>query len=491
MAVTPINPNCAVFLDSQRLSDVRDDHDPTALSGLVPLSPISITWGPEHPWDDLEPSVLSMRFLDADHAYSGNQRALTGRRLTVRPDYANPFPAFAMFDGFISSVSAEETDRGSILTVKASSRLLNLLRDKRQGPANGLSPAYQNKGYQWLASDFYGAVSQRLIDAGYTGSTIASAMYGAPRPAADPISVFDILRDSRTTSGATSGTYQLNVDMCMFDDYRDTNMKVVPWVFVSRMMQTRLLVCTGSRLLVQRGTEYTDHRDSIGIIRAKYLALPDTTELSASDQYTAVQVSYYHRTYTNASATDAQRQTEATYWTYSKDGQRTVSVPNAVTDAPNILSLDLNWCEYSDAPSQVANIDFSPALKSLSEYNARTKLPELTLYGDAPVHQMHLDSLPHVIQILGSKFEADYPATHGSWLILGGEITYDSKRRKSPWAHRLRLFPVPPNPSAPAPPTCRDWRVQIDGNIDYTSADWDFGACRYIDIISPNNIDGA
>lgn len=491
MSTPPINQRCAVYLDSQRLATVRDDSDTTAMNGLVPLSPISIMWGPEHPWDDLEPSVLSMRFLDADHAYSGNQRSLTGRRLTVRPDDSGPFPAFAMFDGFISSSSAEETAKGSIVTVKASSRLLNLLRDTRQGPANGLTPVYQNNGYQWSTANFYDAVSQRVADAGYAGSTLESAMYGAPRPAADPISVFSIIRDSRTTKNAPSTTYQLNVDMCMFDDYRDNNTALVPWLFVARMVQPRLLVCTGSRLLVSRSGTYTDHRDSIGVIRAKYLALPDKPELSASEQYTAVQVSYYHRTYTNSTATDDQRRTEATYWTYSKDGQRTVAVPGAVTDAPNTLSLDLNWCEYSDAPSQVANIDFSPALASLSEYNARTNLPDLTLYGDAPVHQIHLDSRPHVIQILGSQYEADYPGTHGSWLILGGEITYDSTRRKSPWAHRLRLFPVPPNPSAPPPPTCRDWSLQIDANINYTSADWDFGACRYIDIMSPNNIDGA
>jgi hypothetical protein len=490
MATAPLPADCSVFLDSVKLDNVRQQSAAGTLSGLIPLSPLTIDWGVEHPWDDLTPSVLTMRFLDADGTYSANQRSMVGRRLTVRPDYSDPFPCFAMFDGFINEVSAEESKHGSIISVKASSRLLNLLRDTRQGPATGLTPLYQNKGYQWISNNFYGDVLQRTQDAGYQVNNLQFAMYGAPRNANDKISVFELLRESRTLKDSGATNYRLSLALCMFDDYRSVDVANVPGIAVTEQLDDKLLYCTGDRLLVKSGSsEYTDARDSIRVIRAKYLALPDNPELAASQQYTQLSYTYYHRSLTNSNATDAQRQTEATYWTYAKDGMRTVNVPGAVTDAPNTLSFDINWVEYDSGASNARGIDVSGALDMLREYNGRINLPELTLYGDAPVHQIHMDTSVHPIIITGSKYEESSPGTHGSWLVIGGELTYDAKRRKSPWAHKLRLFPLPPNPAAPPPPTCLDWYNWIDADVTYPAADWDFGACRYIDVMASNSID--
>lgn len=131
----PLPEGCHIFLDLRQLPEAQDGSD-----DLVPLSPFTIEWGVEKPWDETNPAVLNITLIDQGGRYSKSANGLMGHRLTARPAWElqgtyNESPlCFALFDGYVTDVQMLDHDGGrNRIKLTASDRIYILRTDCPQG----------------------------------------------------------------------------------------------------------------------------------------------------------------------------------------------------------------------------------------------------------------------------------------------------------------------------------------------------------------------
>ena len=113
----PLPEGCHIFLDLRQLPEAQDGSD-----DLVPLSPFTIEWGVDNPWDETNPAVLNITLIDQGGRYSKSANGLMGHRLTVRPAWElqgtyNESPlCFALFDGYVTDVQMLDHDAAAIVS---------------------------------------------------------------------------------------------------------------------------------------------------------------------------------------------------------------------------------------------------------------------------------------------------------------------------------------------------------------------------------------
>lgn len=472
----PIAETARVFLDLTILPFSAD-----GTGRLVAVSPFTIKWGQSAPWDDPTPAVLSITLLDTDGRYSSRIGSLLGSRITVQPNWSNVDKPtdWAVFDGFITDVSLVADEPPYRISVTASDRMYVLQTDTAQQPNVGLSATFKGKGYQWWLIGTNTVVTDRLKANGIEQALFGYNNYPVPREANERVRLTDVMHGKIVRR--VDDAYILCANQPMYVHCWNN---VGPTFVMLPVEFSALTILTGAQIVREDGVNI--NRD-IQTLDAAECRIDPAAELSGPDDYyTQLEVRYYHRSLTSANATDDQRQQEATYYTFNQDGSRTERVAGTLREGENVLTLDIEWCEYPDnADSLVSAIDFTPTMDMLRESNVRVRLPSITVYSESDVAQQLFEPSPNVVQIIGSRYEDINPQTHGAWLTLGGTITYDAASRHGHWASELNLYPLHSTAAASATPTVADM-ADIDADT-FASADWKLGALRYVTDCKPSS----
>jgi len=480
MTVTssPIAEGCRVYIDFDPLPFAGDG------SGrLVALSPFTIEWGQSAPWESPTPAVLSITLLDADGKYSASVGSLVGRRITIRPTWAGDGKPtdYAVFDGFITSATLTANETPYRIALNASDRMYVLLTDTAQQPNVGLSDAAYGKGWQWWLIGTTSVVTDRLKANGIEQTYYNYSSYAVPRPANEKVKLADVIRAKFTRMAADGTTYRLCANQPMYVHCWND---VGPTFVMQPVEWDSLTILTGARMVRGDGINVTRDRETLD---AAHCVIDADAELSApEDIYTQLQINYCHRSLTNANATDAQRQQESTYYSFDRDGARLVRIDGAARDGENVLSLDIEWCEYPNETGSTASaIDLTPTIDMLRESNSRLRLPSITVRSLSGIDRCNFAPMPRRLQIIGSKYEAVNDKTHGAWLVLGGTITYDASGRHGRWTHKMNLYPLHSTAAASATPTVADM-ARLDEDT-FGEADWKIGALRYVTDCKPSS----
>lgn len=471
----PIAEAVRVFLDFDPMPFAAD-----GTGRLVALSPFSIEWGQSAPWDAPTPAVLSITLLDTDGKYSDHVGSLVGRRITVQPAWNNATKPtdWAVFDGFITDVSLVANETPYRISVTASDRMYVLQNDTAQQPNTGVSPAYQGKGYQWWLIGTNTVISDRLKADGIEQVFYSYRNYPIPQAASDRVKLTDMIR-GKIVRGSTDDGFTLYANQPMYVHCWNN---IGPTFVMQPVEWTALAILTGAQIVRADGVDINTDNQTLD---AAVCHIDANAELSATDDYyTQLEVRYSHRSLTNANATEAQRQQEATYYTFNQDGARLVRVDGSARDGENVLTIDVEWCEYeTTAESLVSSIDLTPTVDMLREANARVRLPNVTVYSGSGAAQELFRPAPWPVQIIGSRYESINPQTHGAWLILGGTITYDATERRGHWASELALYPLHSTAAASATPTISAM-TRMDADT-FAAGDWKLGALRYVTDCKP------
>lgn len=472
----PLPEGCHIFLDLHQLPETQDGSD-----DLVPLSPFTIEWGVEKPWDETNPAVLNITLIDQGGRYSKSANGLMGHRLTVRPAWElqgtyNESPlCFALFDGYVTEVQMLDHDGGrNRIKLTASDRIYILRTDCRKGPNDG-TDAQAARGYQWwLQGSMHDTLKRWVNFDGIPAFDITYDTFSTPPKASERHSFMDFCE--RKVTRQIDGKYKFEVDRLFFMAYQDRRADQVPQFRDMRAYWDTDIILTGPTIVLgDYGTNLNDDYRTPSASRVIIDA--DPTLDSAGDYYTQVEMKYAHRGLTNPGATAAEQAQAATTYEFNVDGSRVAQISTQTRNGETCLSIEAEWTEYpSNAASSAASIDMSRAVNAIAESNNRVRLPELTFRGDK-MEQRHLYCRPDVYLFPGSRFDATAPATTGAWCAIGGTLTYDVTGKKSRWTHRVHVWPARNRKSGK--PTCADMK-KLTSTATFKEADWVLGALRHV-----------
>jgi hypothetical protein len=458
---------CYVFLDMRELPQHPDGSD-----NIVPLSPITITWGNDKPWETPTPSVLTMDFFDPTGRVSMESNKLNGHRLTVNPwtNRRNEPVCFAVFDGYITDVKIN----GRKITVTASDRLYILATDVRQGPNWG-TDASTARGYQWWTQ---GSLDDKekgwsKYD-GLNDVSISYSSFAVPFEASERVSFLDLYVRRKTIKRA-DGAYELHIARPIYVNLQGEP-EAVPRLSADYDVIDPTLRLLGATIENNNGTDISSGEDP-SIIPASTVEVPvHPSFTSPDDVYTQLEIKYFHRGLTNPGATAAQTEEAATKYTFTQDGARLVRVDESNRDGETVLSLDIAWTEYPSNPDSTASkIDMNIARKTLQELNTRVRLPNVTFQNDRNDERLFYPR-PSRLCFIGSQYERTIPLTHGWWTQINGKLVYDATRKSGRWRHTVGLLPVI---SSGSEPTFGDLQ-QLNSEATFSEANWILGATRYI-----------
>lgn len=473
-----IAEGCRVYINLAQLPDTPD-----GTGRLVPLSPVSVQWGQTNPWDSPTPAVLTLSMLDTDGLYSSHVGSLIGQRITVRPtwtDSSKPTDG-AVFDGFITDATLIADTHPYHITVTASDRMYVLQLDTTPQANYGLENDYIGKGYQWWLQGTNTIINDRLKANGITDSRYSYSTYSLPYPLMDKVSLVEVMRKLMTQQTGDTRALYLNRPL-----YVSTWNHTGPTFYMTNLAWDHGLVLTGASIYAVLGTDAENINDYSWVLDAGACRIDEDAELATtSDYYTQLEVTYAHRTLTNANATVDQRKQEATYYTFTRDGSRVVRVDGAGREGENVLTIDITWTEYdSNEDSDVSDIDMTHAVDLLRIANQRVRLPTVTVKSSADVAQQIFAPWPRTLLILNSKYESDVPATHGPWLAISGTVTYDAADPDGHWTAQMTLYPLQYSTDAVAAEPPVSAMADIDPDT-FADADWKLGALRYVSECKP------
>lgn len=462
-SATRLPETCRVFLDLSPLPFQPDGTD-----ALVALSPFTIEWGVNSPWDATTPNVLKITLLDQGDRFSRSADLIMGHRITIAPEWGNTESAinFCMFDGYVTDVKILDDAHGrNRLNVTASDRLYILKTDCRKGPTTNTDDSIA-KGWQWWIQGTADAtLTQWLKFDGINGWWFPYRTYPAPFPAEDRKSFIDWAERQKTRN--VNGKYQFEIDRVLFITYQDADSTKIPSFEAIYLRWSIDTVLTGPR--VRAGDDNTDITvDSRYADAGNVIIDPDPTLSAADDYYTQVEAKFYHR----GDSTSGYKTVE-----FNQDGSNVTQIEQATRNGESCLSVDVDWTEYdSQTESKFSGVDKTLAINTIRESNRRVRLPEVTFRGDR-FSQLFMYCRPRVFTFIGSRFERRAPATHGAWACIGGTLTYDVTNRKSHWTHKVRLFPAVS--TASTAPTCSDMR-KLTSTATFADCNWKIGALRYV-----------
>lgn len=472
----PLPEGCHIFLDLRQLPEAQDGSD-----DLVPLSPFTIEWGVEKPWDETNPAVLNITLIDQGGRYSKSANGLMGHRLTVRPAWElqgtyNESPlCYALFDGYVTDVQMLDHDGGrNRIKLTASDRIYILRADCRKGPNDG-TDAQAARGFQWWLQGIVDATLKRWLNFdGIPAYDITYNTFSTPPKASDRHSFMDFCE--RKVTRQIDGKYSFEVDRMFYMSYQDASAAKVPQFRDIRAFWNTDVILTGPTIVLGDGS--TTINDDYRTPAASRIIIDARPTLeSASDYYTQVEMKYAHRGLTNPGATAAEQEQAATMYEFNYDGSRVAQIATQTRNGETCLSIEADWTEYpTNSASSAASIDMSRAVAALAESNNRVRLPELTFRGDK-MEQRHMYCRPEVYLFPGSRFDASAPATTGAWCVIGGTLTYDVAGKKSRWTHRVRVWPA--RNLKTGKPTCADMK-KLTSTATFKEADWILCALRHV-----------
>ena len=380
----PLPEGCHIFLDLRQLPEAQDGSD-----DLVPLSPFTIEWGVEKPWDETNPAVLNITLIDQGGRYSKSVNGLMGHRLTVRPawelqgTYDESPLCFALFDGYVTDVEMLAHDGGrNRIKLTASDRIYILRTDCRKGPNDG-TDAQAARGYQWwLQGSMHDTLKRWLNFDGIPAFDITYDTFSTPPKASERHSFMDFCE--RKVTRQIDGKYNFEVDRLFFMAYQDARADQVPQFRDMRAYWDTDIILTGPTIVLgDYGTNLND--DYRTPAASRVIIDADPTLESAADYYTQVEMKYAHRGLTNPGATAVEQAQAATTYEFTVDGSRVAQIATQTRNGETCLSIEAEWTEYpSNAASSAASIDMSRAVNAIAESNNRVRLPELTFRGATP-----------------------------------------------------------------------------------------------------------
>lgn len=477
MNASPIPEDCRIFLDGEPLPLAPDGS-----SSLVALSPFSISWGVERPWDDPTPAVLTLRLVDQAGLFTKSSGKLQGHRITVQPTWSVSYPSpvcYCVFDGFVTQVSIDAASSSrQTLTVTASDRLYILRTDRRKGPTDGTT-AQAARGFQWwMQGSIAATISRWLAFDGIRSNEMPFSNFSAPLESSVTASFVDWAK--RLLTRKPDGKYVLDAGRLFAVTYQSDSTEQVPCLTARSYWWDVELVLMGPSIVT--GDDGTNIRDDWRVLDAADIIIDSTATLSMpTDFYTQLEFKYCHRGLTNPGASQDQQAQAATTYTFTHDGSRTTQIETASREGDSALSLEADWTEYPNTPESLASaIDMSPAISQIRESNRRLRIPTPTLRSDR-VSQLSIFPRPFVFIPINSRYERSSPSTHGAWLAAGGTLTYDSTSSKGRWSHELKLFPAY-STVLDKSPTCLQMK-ELDSSASFADCDWTIGALRYITTI--------
>lgn len=473
---TPMPEGCHILLNLRQLPETPDGSD-----DLVPLSPFTIQWGVDKPWDKTNPAVLNITLIDQKGRYSKSTRGLIGQRITVRPAWEllgihteSPL-CYALFDGYVTDVEMLDRHGGqNRIKITASDRIYILRTDRRKGPNTGTSDDFA-RGFQWWLQGNSTPVLERwLAFDGIPAFDIDYYAFEAPPKAVERHSFMDFC--DRKVTRSIEGRYCFEIDRLFYMSYQDSRAAAVPQFCDMRAYWDTDVILTGPTIVLGDGS--TTINDDFRTPAASRIIIDEKPTLKSADEYyTQVEFRYAHRGLTNPGATAQQQAQAATTYEFNYDGSRVSQISTQTRNGETCLSIEADWTEYpSNTNSDVSRIDMTRAVNALAESNSRVRLPELTFRGDK-MESRHMYCRPYVFLFPGSRFDTTLPATTGAWCVIGGTLTYDAKAKNSRWSHRVRVWPARNRKAGN--PTCADMK-RLASTATFQQADWMLGALRYV-----------
>lgn len=489
--------SCGVWLDARQLpvnaTDTSDD--------MVVLSPIEIAWGVSQPWDTPVAAVATLTLIDPKGRYAASVRALNGKRITIRPLYddwaystnaaaADNLAYYAVFDGYITEAKIDTSQSTPRIKITAADKLRNAARDTRQWPNSGIEAKYA-KGYQGWTIGTTNTISDRLKSVGIPYNIHSYSTYPVPYEATEKVSTIDMLSGIRTQLSGSRYYWRYSAPPYLSyfakDEFSAPTYSQYGFVYNPRFA----LVDGGTAYYVtienQNRTE-TPLTDSYMFIDAGKILCDKSAVMSVPQKITDLKLGFYHRTLTNSNATDDQRAQEATYYTWSQDGERLVTIEESTVAADkNILEFTTRWTDYT-GQTQFSSVDVSGLVDSIRESNQRIRLPEISMRSDKLQFASLFATAPKLFTFFASKFETINADTHGAWLSLGGTLAYDATRKKGRWTNTITdLWPLPDVIAQQSVwPTFADWR-QMSSADTFAQGTWKLGVLRYTNEVRKQN----
>lgn len=482
-----IAESCGIWMDGRQLpvtvAEASDD--------LVALSPIEISWGVSKPWDTPTAAVASLTLADPHGRYSKSLRALTGKRITIRPLYSDwtytaangndNLAYYAVFDGMITSAEIDMSHDIPRIKITAADRLRNAALDTRQWPNINID-ANRAKGYQGWQIGATSTVADRLKSIGIGGSTFSYTTFPVPYEKSESVSIIDFLSNiwTQTINGKLVWRYNAPPFLSYVPDdpftapvYRQYGHIYNPrFIQIDGGTATEIEIDNGVRTQTALG-KHSVHLDSMDIL------CDDSSTLSIPSKITDLKLAYFHRTLSNASATDSQRAQEDTYYTWSQDAERLVIVDDSSAADKTIQEFTTRWTDY-DNETKFASVDVSGLVESIQTSNRRIRLPEISFRSDKITNSKWYATKPNIFAPYANRFEPINADTHGAWLTLGGVLTYDAARQIGRWKNTItNLWPLPPAIAEQSQwPTFSDWEAMSSADT-FAQGSWKFGVLRY------------
>jgi len=468
----PIRETACIWLDGRVLPDRED------ITGLPSaLVPFTVEWGKKTPWDDPVPSVLRINLLDRSGEWSAKADSLRGHRISVG---TTPTSNFRLFDGFVTDCRAVALDRGGTrLEVTASDRLYIVATDTRQGPNSG---EWQKKGYQWAGSDFFTWLDQRMAQDGIVSAYYnVGSIHGRDFLASEQVSVLDVMKNRRTVQ--VNGVNTTRIDRVQY--VTTWNSDGAARLYSPFSDFGAKVYYMGSRVKAQdtpgSDESLVDVMDDQRFELARAATIGAGAQVTSNDQYFShVELRWYSQTLTNPGATQDEIDQAATYWTYTQDRSRLVEVDVASRDGASTLTIGMD--EITAEGSDPATFDVSKVVAAVRESNRRARLPAVTFHSKRCDNQYRfVPGTVKLMVILGSKYEARYPATHGAWLPINGTVTFDPNDRLGAWSNEMNLWPSFDS-SGTNTATVRAMKA-LGSGAQYFDANWPVGALRYVNAV--------
>lgn len=434
----------------------------------------TIRWGTSDPTQQPDPAVLSMQILDRDGSLAGDPSALNDAQIVIVKSaaplwqdindttaYATARGTWAQADNTLTMAQTDGTQppdplapvdyKGVItaggtvtrhgdawlISITASSRMLLLKRSQDQGPTS-TDPRYA--GLHWVTTPVarIGEIANRCQANGYPrpDQPIDMPSHVRAYDQQDTVSLLDLL--TRTTP-----TPALWYDVYMMSDAR------------SRLMQLRpahpATVTMSQTTGIIKATDDDTTLTAIdpGLIRdGDSLAIPSPRRgLTINSYQTAAQsdgsVQYQADTVQlTATGLDSPQSTNLTWQTdaITQDQTGGTTWQPSQTDRANVTA----WCTAIDTR-------LTPSITLDSQDIDPLDRPEL--FAPAP---------PGALVITGSRYHALHaadgtPAVDGTWLVIGGTLTYDARDGQPHMTHQLDIMPIATTPGTLTWTTIRPW----------------------------------
>lgn len=414
-------------------------------NSLAVLDSLSIEWGTANPYEQPEPAVCRFTLIDHAAQISVDPTQLTGAKVKISLDNAN------IFAGTITSGATITTETDHVrIDTSATSDYAIWKRLRSQGTEFPYWPGIRGKYYWYNAQQSTGLINEfnkRAQAAGapqvYTPTLPGKRCY-APVPAGDYPSQFDMLHWLYAAyrlplwaewDAATIGHAYLIARRCKallsdwtFANYAQNNHRSTsPDIPNTRPLPADKVQTDGRYTL---GDPYTQY-----VFRGKRMIWETHTDVTGNlivDEGLDV-------TDRDVTCTDETKLPAAL-----KTSQKSV-----IVDALTVMdcSTDLNPAPYSytaTPPTSVEKDDLSNLLKLLDTHLRPENLTVDSLTLDAATYKHYfMPTMLDGITITGTiKNPLARKVLAGTWMMIGGLLTYGHHSGKPVLTHRMHVIPV-------------------------------------------------